>query len=87
MKIGIEIWTPIVVILLLSSCNKDNVDNCSTCDGPNVAEAFDVCEEDGKIFVDGEEIPELEGISLDRVIRELEANTEDQEVFEDLSCR
>ena len=49
--------------------------------------AFDVCEEDGKIFVDGEEIPELEGISLERVIRELEANTENQEVFEDLSCR
>ena len=83
----IKIWAPILVMLLLTSCQKGDVDNCSTCEGPNVAQAFDVCEENGKIFVDGEEIPELEGISLERVIRELEANTENEEVFEDLSCR
>jgi len=87
MKIAQKILMFVCIILFLVSCKKDDVDNCSTCNGPNVAEAFDVCEEDGKIFVDGEEIPELEGISLARVIRELEANEEEEELFEDLSCR
>lgn len=86
MKMNQKVLMLVLTMLFFVSCKKGDVDNCSSCNGPNVAEAFDVCEEDGKIFVDGEEIPELEGISLERVIKELEANTDNEELFEDLTC-
>lgn len=88
MKRSVKSLLVIFAIIVTVSCKKDDgiSENCSTCEGPNVR-TFDVCEEDEKIFVDGEEVPELEGISLTRVIRELEANADNDETFESLSCR
>lgn len=69
-------------VVAIVSCKKDDVDNCQDCEASNSAD-FEICEEDGKIFVDGTEIPEAEGLSLERAISILETDSE----FEDLSCR
>ncbi len=55
---------------------------CYQCEVPNVQD-FDICQLDGKIFVDGGEIEGLEGIFVERVVKELEAN---DAVFENVPC-
>ena len=82
MKQSVKSMLVMVWFLALVSCKKDDVDNkdCQTCTANQ--KSIEICEEDGKIFVDGEEEKDLEGVSLSRVISELKKI----EGLLDLSC-
>ncbi len=83
MKNSVKGMLVVVSLLAMVSCKKDDVDNkdCQTCTANQ--KFLEICEENGKIFVDGKEEKDLEGVSLSRVISELKKI----EGLEDLSCK
>ena len=67
--------------VVIVSCNKGSVDNCQTCSGEGL-NTIELCEENGELFLEGERIPDSDGISLDRFIRELK----NEDGLENLTC-
>lgn len=91
MKKGVRGVLVMAAFMAMASCSKnddngndasDKDSNCKACESSNTAD-FDICEKEGKIFIDGTEIPEAKGLSLDKAIDILVNNSE----FENLSCK
>ena len=67
------------------TCASLSVDNCYECMGPNVND-FEICQEGDDISINGELLPDLNGLQLDDVVQELINNASDEVVFRNLSC-
>ncbi len=84
MKKGVKGMLVLAMVSLMAivSCKKNDADDreCQTCSANQ--RSLELCEEDGKIYVDGKEEEDLEGVSLSRVISELKK----QDGLENLSC-
>ncbi len=85
MNKGVSLLVTILLISVLVSCEKDNMgENCFVCS--NEVQSIDVCEEDGNFVVDGDVIENANGVSLEDLIRAIEANEENDPSLEGVTC-
>lgn len=86
MNKGMSILGVIFAVVLLISCNKNDVrENCYVCS--TEVESIDVCEENGDFLIDGEVVENPNGASLEDLIRVVEANPDNDPALDGITCR